>query len=603
MNIRNLAIIAHVDHGKTTLIDVLFKNAGTFKAHKIIEERVMDSGELEKERGITITAKNASFNWKGVNINIVDTPGHSDFGGEVERALYMVDGALLLVDASEGPLPQTRFVLKKAFEKNLKILVVINKIDRPDSRIKEVEEKIFDLFCDLALSDDQLEYKTFYASARNAYASSDLNIKRNDLSELLDAIVDYFPAPKVNINKAFSMLVTNRIYNSFMGQVAIGRIESGSIKVNQRLALIDENEKINEFTVTALERYQGLITERVDSLDAGNIALIFGANNPEIGDTICDKERITKLPRIKVDPPTVSVKISVNTSPLAGKDGVYVTTRRLEELLRKACLSNVALKMESTESPEVFLLKARGELQIVILVEELRRQEYEFMVGSPNVIPVEIDGKLFEAEEQFVIDIPDDMVGVVTELLSNRGGKMELMENLTNSSRVRLEFSIPSRGLFGIRSKLLTETKGEAVFSSSFKSYIPYKGSRFTRKNGALVADRDGTSVQYGLFHLQARGKLFIPEGVKVYEGMIFGENNRINDLTADPTKPKKLTNMRASGSDDSTKLNVVKKIELDEAIVWIDEDEWVEVTPLNIRLRKTVLKTNLRTVIRRQAE
>lgn len=600
MEIRNIAIIAHVDHGKTTLIDVLFKQAGTFKAYKAVEERVMDSGEIEKERGITITAKNASFVWNDVNINIVDTPGHSDFGGEVERALYMVDGALLLVDASEGPLPQTRFVLKKAFEKNLKILVVINKIDRADSRIKEVEEKVFDLFCDLALSDAQLEYKTFYASAKNSFATSDLNVKKGDLAELLDCIVEYFPAPKVNPNKAFSMLVTNRIYNSFMGQVAIGRIDSGYVKVNQRIALIDEEDKVNEFTVTALEKYEGLNTVRVDSLDAGNIALVFGAQNPEIGDTICDRERITKLPRIKVDPPTVSVKISVNTSPFAGKEGVYVTTRRLEELLRKSCLSNVSLKMESTDSPEVFLLKARGELQIVILVEELRRQNYEFMVGSPNVIPVLIDGQLCEAEESFMIDIPDDKVGVVTELLANRGGKMEAMENLTNSSRVRLEFSIPSRGLFGIRSRLLTDTKGEAVFSSSFKGYIAYKGSRFTRKNGALIADRDGTSVQYGLFHLQARGKLFIPEGVRVYEGMIFGENNRVNDLTADPTKPKKLSNMRASGTDDSTKLNVVKKIELDEAISWIDEDEWVEVTPKTIRVRKTELRTNLRTVIRK---
>jgi len=599
LDIKNIAIIAHVDHGKTTLIDGLFKEAGTFKTHKLIEERIMDSGDIEKERGITITAKNASFVWKNVNINIVDTPGHSDFGGEVERALYMVDGALLLVDASEGPLPQTRFVLRKAFEKNLKILVIINKIDRPDSRIKEVEEKIFDLFCDNAYSENQLEYKTFYASSKNGYASSDINIKKDNLLELLDAIIDYFPSPKINFKKPFSMLITNRIYNSFMGLAAIGRIESGTINVNQKLVIIDEKEHQKEFTVTALEKYSGLKTIRVDSLQAGEIAIIFGIQNPEIGDTICDKEHVTILPRIKVDPPTVSVKISVNTSPFAGQDGTYLTTRRLEELLKKACLANVSIKVENTINPEVFILKARGELQIVILVEELRRQGFEFMVGAPNIIPFKIDGKLYEAQEVFVIDVPSDKVGVVTELLGARGGKMDLMDNLSNSSRVRLEFTIPARGLFGIRSKLLTETKGEAVFSSSFKDYIPYKGSKLNRKNGALISDRTGTSVQYALFHLQARGRLFIKQGVKVYEGMIFGENNRDNDLTADPTKIKKLTNMRASGSDDSTKLNTVNKLELDEAITWIDEDEWVEITPKNIRLRKHELKTNLRSVIR----
>jgi len=599
MKIRNLAIIAHVDHGKTTLIDGLFRQAGVFKSYQRIEERVMDSGELEKERGITIRAKNASFEWKGVNINIVDTPGHSDFGGEVERALFMVDGALLLVDASEGPLPQTRFVLRKAFEKNLKIIVVINKVDRPDSRIDEIESKILDLFCDLAVKDHHIEYKTFYASSKQGWASSDKNKRTEDFSELLDAIVDEFPAPTVDKDGPFSMLVTNRTYNNFLGHIAVGRIQSGRVKVGEKVAIIGEDNIPKVFSVTALEKYSGMDTERFEELEAGCIALVAGAELPMIGDTICSAENPLVLPRINVDPPTVAVRVSVNTSPFAGTEGVYLTTNKLEELLEKVCHGNVSISMEKTQSPEVFLVKARGELQIVIILEEIRRLGYELMVACPQVIPFEKDGELFEPEEILVIDIPEEMVGTVTELFSRRGGYMTVMENLHGSPRVRLEFSIPTRGLFGIRSELLTSTRGEAVFSSSFHKYIPFMGKRFSRTNGALVADRNGVSVQYGLFHLQPRGRLFIKEGAKIYEGMIFGENNRANDLNANPTKAKKLTNMRASGSDDSTKLNPVKELDLDEALAWIDENEWVEITPNTIRLRKAELRTNMRTVIR----
>lgn len=599
MKIRNLAIIAHVDHGKTTLIDRLFKQSGVFKAHQEVEERVMDSGELEKERGITITAKNASFVWKTVNINIVDTPGHSDFGGEVERALFMVDGALLLVDASEGPLPQTRFVLRKALEKNIKIIVVINKVDRPDARIDEVEEKILELFYDLVTNEDQLNYKTFYASSKNGWASSKKNEQGKDFNELMDSIITEFPGPKVELHKPFSMLVANRTYSSFMGQMAVGRIESGKVWVGQKLTIIDENNEIKEFSVTALERFAGLGTERVELLEAGNIALISGAEKVEIGDTICCSENPVQLTRLKVDPPTVGIRVSVNTSPLAGTEGVYATTKKLEELLEKACQNNVSLKMEKTQSPEVFLLKGRGELQLVVLFEELRRKGYELMLGCPEIIPIQKDGQLLEPEESFVVDVPDNMVGVVTQLMAERGGRMDHMEHMHVSSRVRLEFTIPTRGLFGIRSPMLTSTRGEAVFSSSLKGYIPYQGKRFSRKNGALIADRPGVSVQYGLFHLQARGRLFVREGVKIYEGMIFGEHNRVNDLNADATKTKKLTNMRASGSDESTKLIEIKEMELDEAIVWIDEDEWVELTPKSIRLRKAELRSNFRKVIR----
>ncbi|MEI6080638.1 MAG: translational GTPase TypA [bacterium] len=599
MKIRNLAIIAHVDHGKTTLIDRLFKQSGVFKAHQEMEERVMDSGELEKERGITITAKNANFTWKCVTINIVDTPGHADFGGEVERALFMVDGALLLVDASEGPLPQTRFVLRKALEKNIKVIVVINKVDRPDARIEEVEEKILELFYDLVTNEEQLNYKTFYASSKNGWASSKKNTKGEDFNELMDAIVSEFPSPKVDIDKPFSMLVANRVYSTFMGQFAVGRIEYGKVSVGQKLALINENNEVKEFTVTALEKFAGLSTERVDELEAGNIALISGAESIEIGDTICCAENPVALPRLKVDPPTVAIRISVNTSPLAGTEGIYVTTKKLEELLEKACQTNVSLKMDKTQSAEVFLLKGRGELQLVVLLEELRRQGYELMVGCPEIIPIQKDGQLLEPEETLIIDVPDSMIGTVTQLLADRGGRMDNMEHMHASSRVRLEFTIPTRGLFGIRSPMLTATRGEAIFSSSLKGYIPYLGKRFSRKNGALIADRPGVSVQYGLFHLQSRGKLFIKEGVKVYEGMIFGENNRVNDLNADATKAKKLTNMRASGSDESTKLVEIKEMDLDEAIVWIDDNEWVEITPNTIRLRKAELRNSFRTVIR----
>ncbi|MFH1223332.1 MAG: GTP-binding protein, partial [Pseudomonadota bacterium] len=599
MKIRNLAIIAHVDHGKTTLIDGLFKQAGVFKSYQNVEERVMDSGELEKERGITIRAKNASFDWKGVNINIVDTPGHSDFGGEVERALFMVDGALLLVDASEGPLPQTRFVLRKAFEKNLKIIVIINKVDRQDSRIEEVEAKILDLFCDLATKDHHIEYRTFYGSSKQGWASSDKNKKTEDFAELLDAIVKEFLAPNVDVNGPFSMIVTNRTYSNFLGHIAVGRIQSGRVKVGERVAIIGENNIPNIFPVTALEKYSGLKTERFEELEAGCIALLAGAEMPMIGDTICSAENPVALPRIHVDPPTVAVRVSVNTSPFAGTEGIYLTTNKLEELLEKVCHGNVSIIMERTQSPEVFVIKARGELQVVIILEEIRRQGYELMVACPQVIPFEKNGELFEPEETFVIDIPEEMVGTVTELLSRRNGFMTVMENLHGSPRVRLEFVIPTRGLFGIRSELLTATRGEAVFSSSFHKYIPFQGKRFSRTNGALVSDRDGVSVQYGLFHLHARGRLFVKEGSKIYEGMIFGENNRANDINANPTKTKKLTNMRSVTSDDSTKLNPIKEMDLDEALAWIDENEWVEITPNTIRLRKAELRTNMRNLIR----
>ncbi|MCB0403258.1 MAG: translational GTPase TypA [Bdellovibrionales bacterium] len=598
MDLRNLAIIAHVDHGKTTLIDGLFRQSGVFQSHKVVAERVMDSGDLERERGITISAKNAAFMWKGTRINIVDTPGHSDFGGEVERALFMVDGALLLVDAAEGPLPQTRFVLRKALQRGIKIVVVINKVDRPDSRIEEVEEKVLELFYDLAADDSQTNYTTLYASAKEGWASLEKHERREDFSDLLNTIVKEIPPPRVQADGPFKMLVTNLGYSSYLGQLAVGRVQSGTVTENQRVTLWGKNGK-RDFTIVALESFAGLGTERVSSLEAGDIALISGAESPTIGDTIAEVSVTEPLPRIQVDLPSVAVRISVNTSPFAGKDGTYLTSRRLEELLQKACLSNVALSLEDTDSAEVFLLKARGELQIVVVLEELRRQGFELMAGRPEIIPVDVDGEKMEPQESLVIDIPENKMGTVTEIVAKRGGRVQSVEQLGGSQRIRLEVDIPARGLIGIRSTLLTETRGEAIYSSSFKSYIPYQGKRFSRTNGAIVADRDGMSTQYALFGLESRGTLFIKEGTRVYEGMVFGEHNRQNDMNADATREKKLTNMRASGSDESTKLSPVHELSLDEALEWIDEDEWVEITPKTVRIRKTVLKSNQRQIIR----
>ncbi len=600
-NIRNVAIIAHVDHGKTTMIDNLFQQAGLFKSHQHVSERVMDSGELEKERGITITAKNASFTWKETQINIIDTPGHADFGGEVERALFMADGAFLLVDAAEGPLPQTRFVLRKAFEQGLHVAVVINKVDRPDARIDEVEEQIMELFFDLAVDEKQTQYTTIYASAKEGWATNVKGVKKENLHDLLDLIVNEFPSPRLQINDGkFRMLVANLSYSSFVGQVAIGRIESGKVKLGQRVVLIDENNKRNPFAVSSLESFFGLSTKKCDELGAGEIALIAGFSNPEIGDTIAQEDVHDPLPRIKCRS-TIGCGESFQSIrlPLAGQEGEYLTSRKLEEVLKKACLTNVALLLEQTQSTEVFLLKGRGELQIVILLEELRRRGYELMVGRPEVIPHTKDGVMFEAEDQMVIDVPDNFVGTVTEFLSERGGRMESMTALEGSQRVRMEFAIPARGLIALRSTLLTKTKGEAIYSSSFKQWVPFLGQRLSRANGALVSDRTGNATEYALYNLQDRGKLFVGAGAKIYEGMVFGENNRVNDLTADPTREKKLTNMRASGKDESTKLSGIYPFDLDSAIEWIDDDEWVEITPKNIRVRKDELRTNMRKVIR----
>lgn len=597
-DIRNVAIIAHVDHGKTTLIDGLFKGSGVFDERKEVEERVMDSGAQEKLRGITIKAKNASFTWKGVEVNIVDTPGHADFGGEVERALFMADGAILLVDAAEGPLPQTRFVLRKALERNLKIILVINKVDRPDSRVAEIEEKVMELFYELALSQDHANYPIIYASAKQGWASNTLEPAAN-FDVLLDKIVEVIPPPKVKPGEPFQMLVANLTYSSFLGQIAVGKIEAGEVSVGQRVVLLGENGERNEFRVTSLQSYSGIGTAETEKLSAGQIALLAGAKEPKIGDTIAAVEVQDALARLKVDPPCVSVRISVNTSPLAGREGTYVTSTKLEELLDEARMTNVSLHIKKTESPEVMILEARGELQIAVLLEELRNKGYELMVSRPEIVPVEVDGKQMEPRELLSVDVPTDKAGAVITLVSTRGGVQQGHEILEGSDRARLEFLIPTRGLIGMRTEMLTQTGGEAIFASSFADYVPFAGKRFSRKNGALVCDRPGKSVGYGMFHLEDRGNFFIAEGEEVYEGMIFGEHNRPTDLNCDPTKPKKLTNMRASGKDESTKLKPIKPLNLDRALEWIDEGEWIEFTPKTIRLRKAELAGNRRDVRR----
>lgn len=597
-NIRNVAIIAHVDHGKTTLIDGLFKASHVFEARRVVEERVMDSGAQEKARGITITAKNASFEWNGVQVNIVDTPGHADFGGEVERALFMADGAILLVDAAEGPLPQTRFVLRKALERGLKIIVVINKVDRPDSRVEEIEEKVMELFFELAVNDEQTHYPIIYASAKQGWASKTLEPTDN-FDYLLNTLVEVIPPPKVKANAPFQMLVANLTYSAFLGQIAVGKIEGGDVAIGQRVALLGENGQRNEFRVTSLQSYSGTGTIEVSQMTAGQIALLAGCKEPKIGDTVAAIEVTEALPRLKVDPPCVSVRISVNTSPLAGREGTYVTSTKLEELLDEARMTNVSLHIKKTESPEVMILEARGELQIAVLLEDLRSKGYELMVSRPEIVPVEIDGRQMEPRELLSVDVPADRAGAVITLVSTRGGIQQGHEILQGSERARLEFLIPTRGLIGMRTEMLTQTAGEGISASSFYDYVPFMGKRFSRKNGALVCDRPGKSVGYGMFHLEDRGSFFIAEGEDVYEGMIFGEHNRPTDLNCDPTKPKKLTNMRASGKDESTKLKPIKPLNLDRALEWIDEGEWIEFTPQSIRIRKAELRTNMRDVRR----
>tara|TARA_B100000925_G_scaffold229230_1_gene177737 strand:+ start:6785 stop:8608 length:1824 start_codon:yes stop_codon:yes gene_type:complete len=602
--IKNMAIVAHVDHGKTTLVDELLKQSNTFDAREEIADRVMDSGDLERERGITITAKNCSFIWKGTKINLLDTPGHADFGGEVERGLLMVDSIILLVDASEGPLPQTRFVLTKALELGHKITVVINKIDRPDRRIDEVVSEVEDLLLtlasDLEVEDFDLDIPIFYASAKEGFAMKSLDDAQENLTPLLDHMIsDYCPVPKIDEGEGLQLLVTNLTYSSYLGQQLIGRISRGSIHRNQQFVHCDSDEKNKKFKVTNIQVFDALATKEVESASAGEIVLVGGINNGEIGDTIVSADKVEPLDRITIDPPTVSVTVSINTSPNSGQEGDYLTSRKLEEFLQTACRHNVALKYEATSDPKEFILKGRGELQLAIVFEEIRRQGYELMVGRPQVLYKEIDRQKHEPFELCVLDIPEGDVGTITETLSKRKGIMEGLVPL-GEGRSRMEFKIPSRGLIGYRGQFLTDTRGEGLMSSQFLGYEPYAGDLLSRQNGAILADRAGKATGYALFNLLSSGKQFITPGEIVFEGQVVGEHTKQNDINVNVVREKHLSSVRTAGKDENIILPPVPERTIDWAMNWIDDDEWVLITPENIRVRKKVLEKNQRSTIRK---
>ena len=599
-DLRNIAIIAHVDHGKTTLVDGLLRQSGTFKEHQDIDDRIMDSMDLEKERGITIAAKNTAISYNHIKINILDTPGHADFGGEVERSLNLVDGALLLVDASEGPLPQTRFVLKKTLEKDLPIILVINKIDRNDARIDDVIEEVYDLFIDLDASDNQIEFPIVYSNAKEGIAKADLDQNSNDLKPLFDCIIEKIPGPIANDDQPPQFLITNLDYDSYVGQIAIGRLHSGLLEMNKLYSLCTKNENRSNQKFSALYTFRGLEKVKVDKVVSGDIIAFAGIDNISIGDTIADNERPESLPRIQIDAPTVSMMFHVNDSPFAGIDGKYLTTRHLSERLVLETYSNVSLEVIQTARPDVFEVRGRGELQLAILIETMRREGYEFMVSKPQVIVKQDAGNKLEPMEKVFLDIPEDKVGVVTEKLSVRKGKMTDLQN-HGTGRVNLEFSIPSRGLIGFRSQFITDTKGEGIMNKLFDGYSPWFGSIPQRNSGAMVSDREGKVTSYACIGMADRGELFIPVGTKVYAGMIIGERNRDGDLNINITKEKKLTNMRASGSDNTVPIRPPKLLSLDQCIEFIAEDEFIEVTPGNIRLRKMELDQTKRASIQKK--
>ena len=588
-NIRNIAIIAHVDHGKTTLVDGLLQQSGTFSDHQVLEERVMDSGDLEKERGITITSKNTAINYEDIKINIVDTPGHADFGGEVERSLNLVDGVLLLVDSSEGPLPQTRFVLKKALEKKLPVVLVINKIDKPDARVDEVVQETYDLFIDLDANDEQIEFPIIYTNAKDGIAMHNIGDESTNLDPLFKLIVQYFEGPNTSDDGTTQFLITNLAYDPYVGQIAIGRLDSGILDISKQYSLCTEDNILSNQKFSALYTFKGLEKSKVDTLESGDIIAVAGLENINIGDTISDNENPIPLERISIDQPTVSIFFNVNNSPFAGREGKYVTSRNLIERLEKEVLSNVSLHVSKTDKTDVFEVKGRGELQMAVLIETMRREGYEFMASRPEVITKEIDGSTHEPVENVFIDIPEEFVGTVTKNLSIRKGKMTSLVN-NGFGRVILEFEIPSRGLIGFRNQFLTETRGSGIMNTLFDSYKEWFGDIPQRTTGVLVADRDGKVTTYASLAMVDRGVLFVTPGTMVYKGMIVGERNNEGDLVVNITKEKKLTNHRASGSDDTVPLRPAQLMSLDQCLEFISDDEYVEVTPESIRLRKADL-------------
>ena len=593
--IKNIAIIAHVDHGKTTLVDKMLQQSGTFKEHEELKERVLDSNDLEKERGITILSKNTGIIWNEFRINIVDTPGHADFGGEVERILSMADSVLLLVDAVEGPMPQTTFVLKKALESSLKPIVVINKIDRDGARPDWVLDKTFDLFVELNADEKQLDFPIIYASALNGWAAKEHNKKTDNLNDLFSIIIDNVESPDDKSNEPLQMQITALDYSNFLGIIGIGKVKKGLIKKNQRVSIIDKDEKVKQDKVSKIMIFQGLHQKEVDEAFCGDIVALSGLDDLKISDTICDPEHLEKMPNLKIDEPTLSMIFQVNDSPFAGNDGKFVTSRVIKDRLDKEIKTNVALKVESTESADKFKVSGRGELHLSILIENMRREGFEIGVSSPDVIYKTIDGQKCEPFEDLILDIEEQYQGVVIEKLGER--KAQLI-NLTpfENNKLRLNYEIPTRGLIGFRSEFLTLTSGTGIINHTFKEYKPCVMSiNRNRKNGALVSMSQGKAVPYALFNLQERGKLIIPSNIEVYEGMIIGFNSRENDLTVNPLKTKQLTNFRSSGADEAIVLTPETKITLEKAIEMINEDELIEVTPKEIRLRKRYLKEHER--------
>ena len=594
LKIRNVAIIAHVDHGKTTLVDGLLRQSGIFRVNEQVAERVMDSNDLEKERGITILAKNTAVWYDGVKINIVDTPGHADFGGEVERVLKMVDGVLLLVDAFEGTMPQTRFVLKKALGLNLKPIVVVNKIDRPEARPKEVLDEILELFIELGADDEQIEFPVVYASAKDGYAVCDLNDEKKDLKPLFETIIDKVPEPKGDPEGELQVLVSSIDYDEYVGRIAIGKVERGQITVGMQASICRKDGKVDNTKIGRLYTFEGLKRMETQSVEAGDIIAVSGVGDITIGETICSVDNPDPLPFVDIDEPTLAMTFSVNNSPFAGREGTFVTSRHVRDRLYKELETNLSLRVEETDSPDAYKVSGRGELHLSILIETMRRQGYEFQVSKPSVILKNINGKVHEPIEYLIIDVPEEFMGVVMEKLGARKAEMVNMTS-SNGGYMRLEFRIPSRCLIGYRSELMTDTKGNGIMNHLFDGFEEYKGDIQVRQRGSMVAWEDGESVTYGLFNAQERGTLFIGPGVKVYEGMIVGENSRQEDIVINVCKKKHVTNMRASGADEALRLVPVKVMSLEQCLEFIGDDELVEITPKSIRMRKKILNTEQR--------
>ncbi len=594
-NLRNVAIIAHVDHGKTTLVDQLLHQSGIFRSNEVVAERVMDSGDLERERGITILSKNTAVMYGDVKINIVDTPGHADFGGEVERILMMVDGVLLLVDAFEGCMPQTRFVLKKALGLKKKVIVVVNKIDREGARPEEVIDEVLDLFIELGADDDQLEFPVVYASARDGFAMLDYTVDGTDMSPLFEKIIEEVPAPCGEKEAGLQILLSNIDYDEYVGRIGIGRVERGSVKAGQQAVLCSADGSEKKVKISKLYEFQGLARVECEEATIGDIICVSGIGEINIGETICDVDCVEALPFVKIDEPTVSMNFIVNNSPFAGREGKFVTSRNLRDRLFREVETNVALRVEETDSTDTFKVSGRGELHLSILIETMRRQGYEFQVSRPQVITKVIDGVTCEPMEYLMIEVPDNYVGVVMEKLGSRKAELINMGSRAGSSMTHIEFRIPSRGLMGYRPEFLTDTNGNGIMNSVFDTYEPLKGEIITRHKGSLIAHESGESVAYGLYQAQERGRLFIGAGVEVYEGMIVGENPKSDDMTVNVCKRKHMTNTRASGSDDALKLVPPTIMSLEQCLEFIADDELVEVTPESIRMRKTILSKELR--------